>query len=130
MEFDKSDVTNTESTTNALAPIIRAYLCEKAGQSNPITYQALTKNLRVLPPNTIHQVTVALECLMEEDAAADRPLIAALVVSKARAGLPAPGFFYRALRIGRFEGDPEGPDAAAFHKAEFSKAVQFWQGTA
>jgi hypothetical protein len=45
-----------------------------------------------LPPHSIHQVTEALERLMEEDAAADRPFIAALVISKTRDGLPAPGF--------------------------------------
>jgi hypothetical protein len=33
----------------------------------------------------------ALERLMEEDAAADRPFIAALAISKARGGLPGPG---------------------------------------
>jgi hypothetical protein len=36
-------------------------------------------------------VTEALERLMEEDAAADRPFIAALAISKARGGLPGPG---------------------------------------
>ena len=44
-----------------------------------------------MPPRSIHRVTEALERLMEEDAAADRPFIAALDISKARGGLPAPG---------------------------------------
>jgi hypothetical protein len=50
-------------------------------------------DLHILPPHSIHRVTEALERLMEEDAATDRPFIAALAISKARAGLPAPGFF-------------------------------------
>ena len=82
------------------------------------------------PPNTIHQVTAALELLMEEDAAAGRPLIAALVVSKARGGLPAPGFFNAAQRLGRFAGDPSGPEATAFFAAEFDAAVAFWRAAA
>ena len=57
----------------------------------------------------------ALERLMEEDAAADRPFIAALAISRARGGLPAPGFFDCARRLGRFAGDPEGQDAWSFH---------------
>jgi hypothetical protein len=49
---------------------------------------------------------------MEEDAAADRPFIAALVISRVRGGLPAPGFFNCARRLGRFAGDPEGQAAS------------------
>jgi alpha-D-ribose 1-methylphosphonate 5-triphosphate synthase subunit PhnI len=58
--------------------------------------------LQILPPHSIHRVTEALERLMEEDAAADRPFIAALAISKARGGLPGPGFFDCARRLGRF----------------------------
>lgn len=67
---------------------------------------------------------------MEEDAAASRPLIAALVVSKTGSGLPAPGFFDCARRVGRFDGDPSGPEVSAFYAAEFEAAVEFWSTTA
>jgi len=60
-------------------------------------------------------VTEALEGLMEEDAPADRPFIAALAISKARGGLPAPGFFDCARRLGRFAGTRDG---RTFHTAE------------
>ncbi|MBL4767318.1 MAG: hypothetical protein JKY94_06310 [Rhodobacteraceae bacterium] len=109
-----------------LAHRVRAHLCQIVGDATPITYQALARALGLVPPNTIHQLTVALECLMEEDATAARPLIAALVVSKAQAGLPAQGFFECASRIGRFEGDPLGPEASAFYAVEFNAAVEFW----
>lgn len=114
-------------TANVLALRVRGYLCRIAGQATPITYQALAKALGLSPPNTIHQLTVALECLIEEDAAAARPLIAALVVSKARYGLPAPGFFDCARRVGRFDGDPSGSEDSAFYAAEFKEAVEFWR---
>lgn len=113
-----------------LALRVRTHLSQIAGQATPITYQALAEALHLSPPNTIHQLTVALERLIEEDAAAARPLIAALVVSKARGGLPAPGFFDCARRVGRFDGDPSGPDGLAFYTAEFNKAVEFWRATA
>jgi hypothetical protein len=61
-----------------------------------------------------------------QDAIATRPLIAALVVSKAPNGLPALGFFDCAQRVGRFDGDPAELEGSAFHKAEFSKVVEFW----
>ena len=94
----------------------------------PITYQELAKALQILPPHSIHRVTDALERLMEEDAAADRPFIAALVISKARGGLPAPGFFDCARRLGRFAGDPDGQDAWPFHAAELNAVFARWGG--
>ena len=116
--------------TSALTSRARTHLCRIAGKTTPITYQTLARALDLRPPNTIHQVTAALEFLMEEDAAAGRPLIAALVVSKARGGLPAPGFFNAAQRLGRFGGDPSGPEATAFYAAEFHAAVPFWRAAA
>jgi len=106
---------------------IREHLCGIAATAQPVTYQALAKALELSPPNTIHQLTVALEGLIEEDAAATRPLIAALVISKARGGLPAPGFFECAKRVGLFQGHPSGPTASAYYETEFKRAVSFWQ---
>ena len=70
---------------------LRAFLENVAKRRIPITYQELAKALQILPCHFIHRVTQALERLMEEDAAADRPFIAALAISKVRSGLPAPG---------------------------------------
>jgi hypothetical protein len=67
-----------------------------------MTYQELAKAFYVLPPHSIHRVTEALERLMEEDAAANRPFIATLAISQVRGGLPAPGFFEFARHLGRF----------------------------
>ncbi len=96
----------------------------------PITYRELAKALGLAPPNTIHQVTEALEHLMAEDAAADRPFIAAIAISKACGGLPAPGFFDCARRLGRFAGDEAGAEAWDFHAQEFNAAVSFWAAAA
>mgnify|MGYP001600255520 FL=1 len=106
---------------------IREHLCKIAKSAQPVTYQALAKALELSPPNTIHQLTVALECLIEEDANAARPLIAALVISKARGGLPAPGFFECAKRVGLFHGHHSGANASAYYDTEFNRAVEFWQ---
>lgn len=130
MRFAGSTAGPTTGTVNVLARRVRTHLCQIAGQATPITYQALAKALDLSPPNTILQLTVALECLMQEDAAAAHPLIAALVVSRARGGLPAPGFFECAQCVGRFDGDPSGPEASAFYAAEFNAAVEFWSSAA
>ena len=111
---------------DALAPRLRKYLQEIARQAAPITYQDLTKALQLPPPRTIHRLTEALERLMAEDAVAGRPFIAALVISRARGGLPAPGFFDCAARLGLSRVDPTGPEARAFHAKEFNAAVTFW----
>jgi hypothetical protein len=105
---------------------VRMFLEQVARRQVPITYQELAKGLQISPPNTIHQLTVALESLMEEDAAVGRPLIAALVISKARGGLPASGFFDCARRLAQYSGAEEGPEAWAFHASAFNAAVTFW----
>jgi hypothetical protein len=107
----------------------RAFLEIVAKRRTPITYQELANALQILPPHSIHQATEALERLMEEDAAADRPFIAALVISKAGGGLPALGFFNCARRLGRFAGDPDGQDASSFHAAELDAVFAHWGGS-
>ena len=109
---------------------MRAFLESVAKRQTSITYQELANALQILPPHSIHRVTEALERLMEEDAAADRPFIAALAISKARGGLPAPGFFDCARRLGRFAGDPDGQDARTFHAAELNAVFACWGGSA
>ncbi|MBL0935458.1 MAG: hypothetical protein IBJ07_11995 [Rhizobiaceae bacterium] len=94
----------------------------------PITYRDLAQTLGLSPPNTIHQLTEMLEALMVEDANEGRPFIAALVVSKAGRGLPAPGFFDCARRLGRLDEGEDVLDAAAYHAREFAAAIAFWRG--
>ena len=106
----------------------RAFLENFAKRRIPITYQDLAKALQILPPRSIHRVTEALERLMEQDAAANRPFIAALAISTARGGLPAPVFFDCARRLGRFAGDPDGQDAWSFHAAELNSVFARWGG--
>ena len=112
--------------------MVRAFLENAAKRQILITYQELARALQILPPHSIRRVTDALERLMEEDAAAGRPFIAALAISKARGGLPAPGFFDCARRLGRFAGDPDGQDgqdAWSFHAAELSAVFARWGGS-
>ena len=124
---DLATTTNVDrNTAQAIAPRLREHLRKAAEQRLPVTYQEVAKALGLTPPNTIHQVTAALEHLMIEDAANDRPFIAAIVISKARGGLPASGFFDCAARLGRFDGDAAGPEAWAFHAQELNTMITFW----
>jgi len=121
--------TEENNPSETLTRRLRGHLQALAARRLPITYREVAKELLLLPPNTIHQVTEALEQTMAEDAAADRPFIAAMVISKWRDGLPAPGFFDCAARLGRFVGDVTGPDARVFHAAEFNAALALWAPT-
>ena len=102
---------------------LRVFLESAAKRRILVTYQEVAKALDILPPHSIHQVTEALERLMEEDAAADRPFIAALAISKTRDGLPARGFFDCAGHLGRFA---DGQDARMFHAAELNAVFARW----
>ena len=55
-----------DSTPETLARRLRARLQALATQRLPITYQEAAKGLLLTPPNTIHQVTEALEQLMAD----------------------------------------------------------------
>ena len=121
-----SAITLDDNPTNALARRLRAHLQALAALRVPITYRDVAKAMLLSPPHTIHQVTEALEQLMAEDAAADCPFIAAIVISKWRGGLPAPGFFDCAARLGRFAGDAAGPEARVFYAGEFNASVALW----
>ena len=65
-----------------------------------ITYNALAATANMTGPHKIHRLTSWLEQLMAEDHHNDQPLRAAVVISKARGGLPAPGFFDKAKELG------------------------------
>ena len=106
---------------------LRQVLVDQAQTASPITYKELADRLGLAPPQTIHRVTQALEILMAEDAAAGRPLLAALCVSRLKQSLPARGFFAMAEVLGIFSGDPEGPEAHAFHAQEFQRALTFYR---
>lgn len=113
-------------TKGELADRARERLMELAAQGRTITYQGLAEALAPRPPNRIHQVAMALEQLMHEDAAENRPFISALVLSKRRDGLPAPGFFELARRLGRFQEEPSDSAMKAYHRAELDEALEYW----
>ena len=93
---------------------LAAALADLAGKQETIGYGALARSLAIAGPGSIATLTWALEALMAEDAAAGRPFRAALCEGKLRGGLPAPGFFEAARRLGRFSGPFDGPEAEAF----------------
>ena len=105
---------------------LRQALIDQAQIRTPTTYKELADRLRLEPPQTIHRVGEALEILMEDDVAADRPMLAALCVSKVRSGIPGRGFFLKARVLGLFSGDLTGPEAHAFHATELQRVLSFY----
>jgi len=84
----------------------------------PIPYGILARDLNVPGPGAIARVTQALEALMQDDAAAGRPFLAAMCEGKLSGGLPALGFFQMAASLGRYSGSPTGENAVAFVAAQ------------
>ena len=85
-----------EDLAVTIASRLRKHLQKIAGRRLPTTYQELAKALALTPPHRIHQVTEALEHLMAEDAATERPFIAAIAstdtpVCRARLPNVSPG---------------------------------------
>jgi hypothetical protein len=89
-----------------------------AAEQGTLTYAQLAKAMKFVPPNTIHQITELLAELMRKQATDGVPQLASLVISRARGGLPAPGFFMLLDELAIYRGSVDGDDAKAFHDAE------------
>ena len=109
-------------TDPALAKRIREILAGRNAGDPFIIYQALASALGLQPPGTIQRVAAALEQTMREDVAAGRPMIAALVISRA-GDMPRLGFFDLAMALGRFPEDP------AQHRAAWQAECAAVRGT-
>lgn len=105
---------------------LRQALIGQAQTGIPTTYNELADRLGLEPPQTIHRLGEALETLMRDDVAANRPMLAALCVSKMWPGIPARGFFLAAKVLGVFSGDPTSPEARAFHADELQRVLSFY----
>ncbi len=95
---------------------------QRANQT--ITYGELADAAKIPSPHRIHKLTQWLESSMRKDHAAGDPLRAALVISRNRNGLPAPGFFLLCVKLGLHQGATSGRPAVEFHKAAITK---LWQ---
>ena len=80
-------------------------LAELAALGRTISYGDLARQLQLVP---LSRLTGALEAMMDTDAAARKPLRAALCRAKGSGDLPAPGFFLKALELGFDVADPVG----------------------
>jgi hypothetical protein len=104
-------MTDAGDDPTALAADLRALLSRRTPVDPFLTYQGLATALGLTPPGTIQRVAAMLEQTMREDVAAGRPMIAALVISRA-GDMPRRGFFDLAVALGRFPGDPRQHRAA------------------
>ncbi len=103
---------STEQCT-ALLERMACVLDQQARQQRTLSYLQLADAIAMPGPERIHRTTRLLELLMQRDALAERPIRAALAVSRVGNGLPARGFFACARRLDLFDGQ----DEAGFHRA-------------
>lgn len=97
----------TPAETERLLDRLAVVLDRARREKRLITYLEVADALDVPGPHRIHKTTSLLETLLKRDAEAGRPLRAALAVSRARSGRPAPGFFDCARRLGLSVGADE-----------------------
>ncbi|MBD2840853.1 hypothetical protein [Erythrobacter rubeus] len=97
---------------------LKSLLIDAARSGRTLTYAEIAKSLQLQPPHTIHKAALLIEDLMRSQSADNEPQLASLVVSKARAELPAPGFFVLARKLGLYDGTDAGADARAFVETE------------
>lgn len=125
-ETPQTPLTREPPDTERLQTRLHAILTDLARKRVCVTYRDLAALAAVPPPHSIHKLTLALEDLIREDAAAGRPLLAALAVSRGPAALPGRGFFALLRELGRYQGPDSGAEAAAYHGAEVERAWNHW----
>jgi hypothetical protein len=81
---------------------LEARLAELAAAGQTITYGALAREMGW----RVHDLTAALEALMEIDAGKGQPLRAALCEGRLSGGKPGRGFFEKAAELGCDLSDP------------------------
>lgn len=77
---------------------LKARLAELAALGQTITYGDLAREM-ALPTPAIQTLTIMLENLMDQDAAAGRPFLAAVLEGRLGDGLPSLGFFEKAAEL-------------------------------
>ncbi len=100
---------------------LEGLLIDAAKNRSQLTYQQVAQLLELQPPHTIHQAAALIEELMRNHAKAGAPQLASLVISRARGGLPAPGFFMLLQELGLYDGSVDGEDARHFHSQEMQR---------
>jgi len=99
---------------------LRVVLEQRRRERRTMTYLEAADSIPLDPPHRIHQVARLLEIMLKQDCLDNRPRLSALVVSRVRGGLPAPGFFDRARRLGLYD----GRDPARFHRQLLDQLYQ------
>lgn len=107
------------SKEHSLSSRVRAHLETLRTDDEVITYGALARALGLWMPGSIAKITRALEKTMREDAAAQRPFIAARAVSRGRERLPGKGFFDLARTLSRRTLD--NASEPEFHRSELQR---------
>lgn len=115
MTLSDATISNRSSDVASMAELLQRLsdVLDRARQlQQTMTYLQAADAIHIQPPHRIHQVTQLLETLLEQDHRLGRPLRTALVISRARAGQPADGFYAKARELGLFDGS----EPARFHQ--------------
>ena len=90
-------------------------LAAAAAGDRLVTYAELADAAGITGKHRINRLTGWVEEELAREVAAGDPLLTARVISRARGGLPAPGFFLKCAELGLYSGPPDGAEAFAFH---------------
>jgi len=114
------------ATKDVLRSRLRQVLVEQALAHSPITYARLAERIGFRSGRAIKTIDSALEEMMEDDVQGNRPFLAAIALESIVPGIPPEWFFRKARSAGRFDGEPKGNEAYAFHAKQLQGAIHFY----
>jgi hypothetical protein len=106
--------------------LARNLLQEKAILGKTMTYRQFASEIGIVTAPVIATCVKILEELMKQDARAQRPMLAALVVQQGEAGIPRLGFYQLLKELQLFFGEMQGEDAVCWHKMEINKLKMYY----
>lgn len=109
-ETPTSDQDNEGWQQRAAMALAAAATAEKL-----VTYAELADAAGITGRHRINRLTEWLEQELAREVRSGARLLTARVISRARGGLPAPGFFHKCHELGIYDGPVDGPRALAFH---------------
>lgn len=111
---------------NQQIKLARTILERKVIQGETLSYREFAIKLGIQQAPVIAQVTCLLEQMIEEDAANQSPVLAAMVVQK-KGDVPRPGFFEKIYQVGFSSNILSGEEAVVWHQQELKK-LREWVG--
>jgi len=107
--------------------LARELLEQNAPIGRILSYREFAAALGISKAPVIAACTKILETIMRQDADAQQPMLAALVVQQGLPRIPRQGFFQQLSQLNLYHGQSSGTSAEQWHLKEIEKLKEYYR---